>query len=180
MRHKSGGRRAIAGGLLLCGALVFAQEPKESDPAKPGQAQGTRAAEIERKREDKVIHPKPEKKDKVERGLNYVDDHHLVERLTVGYRGLNVRWGGLPAGSGFGMGPEYRLRSENWGSNFKVGAHLSTKLYEKYYVGWRLPRLASNHLALEFNAVHRNYPELDYFGPGPDSLKSARTDYRLE
>jgi hypothetical protein len=144
------------------------------------QAQETRAAEIEQKRDAKVANPTPDKKDKVERAFDYIDDNHILERLTVGYRGWNLRWGGLPAGSGFGLGPEYRLRNETWGSNLKVGAQLSTKLYQKYYVGWRLPKLASDHLALEFNSAHRNYTEVDYFGPGPNSSDDTRTNYRLE
>ena len=180
MRHESGRCRAIAGGLLLWAALVYAQEPKESGEARPGQEPETRAAEIERKRNEKASNPKPDQKDKVEKAFDYVDDNHVLERLTVGYHGWNLRWGGLPPGSGFGLGPEYRLRSENWGSNFKVGAQLSTKLYQKYYVGWRLPKLASDRLALEFNSAHRNYSQVDYFGPGPDSSKNARTNYRLE
>lgn len=181
MRHRPRCRELAAVGVLLSAALVFAEEANQSGEAKPGQASETRAAEIERKRDEKASSPKPDKKDKVEKTFDYVDDHHLVERLTVGYHGWNLRWGGLPPGSGFGLGPEYRLRNELWGNNnFRVGAQLSTKLYQKYYVGWRLPKLASDHLAVEFNSAHRNYPQIDYFGPGPDSLKSARTNYRLE
>lgn len=147
------------------------------------EAQETRAGEIERKRDQKVSYSTPEKKDKVERTLNYIDDHHIVQRLTTGYHGWNFRWGGLPQGSGFGAGPEYRLHSEPWGSssnNLRVGAQLSTKLYQRYYVGLTFPRLASDHLAFDFNAVHRNYTQVNYFGPGPNSSESARTDYRLE
>lgn len=144
------------------------------------EAQETRAAEINRQREDKAANPQPEKKDKVEKTLDYIDEHHLVERLSAGYHGLNLKWGGLPPSSGFALGPEFRRSSETWGSNLRVGAQLSTKLYQKYYVGWNVPKLASDHLALEFNAAHRNYPEIDYFGPGPNSSKDARTNYRLE
>jgi hypothetical protein len=145
--------------------------------------QDSRAAEIERQRDHKASNPTPEQKDKVERGLDFIDDNHIVERLTTGYHGWNLQWGGLPPGSGFGAGPEYRLRSESWGSssnNLRFGAQLSTKLYQKYYLGATLPRLASDHLAFEFTAVHRNYTQIDYYGPGPNSSEDARTNYRLE
>jgi Omp85 superfamily domain len=169
-----------AAGLLLSTAFLFAQEPKESGQAKPGQAQETRAAEIERKRDNKAAHPKVEQRDKVENTLDYIEDHKILERLTTGYRGWNVRFGGLPQGSGFGLGPEYRLNSDIWQSNFLVGAQLSTKVYQKYYTGVTLPELAKDHISFAVLAVHRNYPQIDYFGPGPNSLKSNRTDYRLE
>lgn len=146
----------------------------------PCQAQETRAAEVERKRDDKAAHPKVEQRDKVEKTLDYIDDNKILERLTTGYHGWNLRFGGLPQGSGFGLGPEYRLRSESWGSNFLVGAQFSTKLYQKYYTGLTLPTLAHDHVSFGVNAVHRNYSQIDYFGPGPRSSKNTRTDYRLE
>ncbi len=143
-------------------------------------AQETRAAEIERQREEKAAHPESEMPGKVEKTLDYVDDHKILDRLTVGYHGWNVLFGGLPPGSGFGLGPEFRLRTESLGSNLRVGAQFSTKLYQKYYVRWTLPKMAHDHVAWDFNALHRNYSQIDYFGPGPRSSKSTRTDYRLE
>src|SRR5262249_11167975 len=32
----------------------------------------------------------------------------------------------------------------------------------------------------EFYAVHHDYPRLGYYGPGPESEKTGRTDFRLE
>jgi outer membrane protein assembly factor BamA len=43
-----------------------------------------------------------------------------------------------------------------------------------------MPHMANNHVSFEFNGVHRNYSQIDYFGPGPRSSKDSRTDYRLE
>jgi outer membrane protein assembly factor BamA len=145
------------------------------------QGQQTRSAEIEREREDKVLHPPPEKPDRVERTLRFIDDHHILDRLSTGFHGWNLRLGGLPQGSGFALGPEYRLQSDFLGGNtFRVGAQLSTKVYEKYYASWQLPHIARDHISVDFNAAHRNYTQVDYFGPGPDSSEDARTDYRLE
>jgi outer membrane protein assembly factor BamA len=147
----------------------------------PCQAQETRAAEIERQRDDKAAHPKVETHDKVEKALFFVEDDRVLERLTAGYHGWNLLFGGLVQGSGFALGPEYRFRNDfQGGHSLKVGAQFSTKLYQKYYVGWALPKLAHDHVALDFNAIHRNYPQIDYFGPGPKSNKDNRTDYRLE
>ena len=35
-------------------------------------------------------------------------------------------------------------------------------------------------LVLHFVGSHRNYGGINYYGPGPDSSKDARTNYRLE
>jgi outer membrane protein assembly factor BamA len=163
--------------VLRCGsfALLLFATPSLS------QGQETRSTEIERERDEKAAHPRPEKPDKVEKTLRYIDDHKILERFSTGYHGWNVRFGGLPQGSGFALGPEYRSRSDSLsGNTFRFGAQLSTKLYEKYYASWELPHIASDHMSLDLNAAHRNYTQIDYFGPGPNSSKHARTDYRLE
>ena len=143
-------------------------------------AQSTRTEVIEQQREEKAAHPQPYQAAKVEKALSFIEDDKVLERITGGYHGWNLRLGGLVQGSGFALGPEYRLGSGSSRRNLRVGAQLSTKLYQKYYVRWSLPEMAWDHLSFDFNAVHRNYSQIDYFGPGPKSLKSRRTDYRLE
>ena len=44
----------------------------------------------------------------------------------------------------------------------------------------RLPRLADDHAFVNLYAVHRNYPHIDYYGPGPDSAKTGRSVWALE
>ena len=143
-------------------------------------AQDTRTQEIEQQRDDKAAHVKYDQPQGVEKDLFYIEDNKLLERFTSGYRGLNIRIGGLVQGSGFALGPEYHFHSESLGANFQAGAQFSTKLYQKYYINWAQPELLKDHLAVHFNATHRNYSQIDYFGPGPASSKDNRTDYRLE
>ena len=163
------------GGWLVL--LVLAAVPALVTPC---AAQETRTQELERQRDEKAAHLQYDKPQKLEKDLFFIEDNKILERFTAGYRGWNVRLGGLVQGSGFALGPEYHLHRESWGSDFTVGAQLSTKLYQRYYSRWNQPHLANDHLSLDLNAVHRNYSEIDYFGPGPRSLKSNRTDYRLE
>jgi outer membrane protein assembly factor BamA len=144
-------------------------------------AQETRAEEIEAQRKEKAARTSYDEPGKVEKVLTYVKDDKVLERLNAGYHGWNLRLGGLVQGSGFALGPEFRWDNQFLGgSHFRLGAQLSTKLYQKYYVRYALPKLANGHLFFDFNAAHRNYAQIDYFGPGPDSEKSNRTDYRLE
>ena len=42
------------------------------------------------------------------------------------------------------------------------------------------PRLANDWMFLDLYARHRNYPRIDYFGPGPDSKEGSRTQFLLE
>jgi outer membrane protein assembly factor BamA len=145
------------------------------------EGQETRTEEIEQQREKKTAQAKYDEPGKVEKSLLYLQQDRILDRLNAGYRGWNLRLGGLVQGSGFALGPEFRLRNDFQGrNNFRVGAQLSTKLYQKYYARWTLPKVARDHIALDFNAIHRNYSQIDYFGPGPRSQKSSRTDYRLE
>ena len=147
----------------------------------PCHAQETRTAEIERQRDDKAAHPTTEQPGKAEKAVIFAEDKDLLDRMTYGYHGLNLLFGGLVQGSGFALGPEYRWRNEfRGGSTVRVGAQFSTKLYQKYYTAWTLPEIANDHLSFGFYAVHRNYAQVDYFGAGPRSSKHARTDYRLE
>jgi len=145
------------------------------------QGQETRTAEIEQQQDKKLAEAKPDEPGKVEKALDYIEDGDILERLTSGYHGWNLRLGGLVQGSGFALGPEYRLHTDLLGgSNFLVGGQISTKLYQKYYTGWGMPNLARGRISFDVNGVHRNFSQIDYFGPGPRSSKDARTDYRLE
>jgi hypothetical protein len=144
------------------------------------EGQETRTEEIDRQRMEKTAQAKDDEPGKVEKTLTLIRDEKVLQRLNAGYHGLNLRFGGLVQGSGFGLGPEFRLRNDSRSSDFRLGAQFSTKLYQKYYLRWRLPKLAQDRLSFDFNVVHRNYSQIDYFGPGPRSLKGDRTDYRLE
>ena len=55
-------------------------------------------------------------------------------------------------------------------------------LYKFYSVGTgvELPRLTNQDLSLNFQASYNDWPRLDYYGEGPASLKSNRSDYRRE
>jgi len=126
------------------------------------QGQETRTAEIEQQQDKKLAQAKRDEPGKVEKALDYIEDGDILERLTAGYHGWNLRLGGLVQGSGFALGPEYRLHTDFLaGSNFLVGGQVSTKLYQKYYTGWGMPNLARGRISFDVNGVHRNYSQID-------------------
>jgi len=144
-----------------------------------GQAD-SRAEEIQREREEHHRQVKAEKMNRAEKLIYEIEDKKVLRRINSGWNGLRVKIGGLPAGGGFAAGPEYH-RDELLSGNlsFRTSAELS-KVYQKYELQLSLPKLAGQHLFVDFYSVHRNYPQVNYYGPGPRSLKGQRSDYRLE
>jgi outer membrane protein assembly factor BamA len=118
---------------------------------------------------------------RLERILLKIEDDKIVERVTAGIAGFRVKFGGLASGSGFAIGPEY-LREELAGGRvvFRGSARASLKKYQLYDLELRVPSFAAGRMFLDLYAVHRNYPRLPYYGPGPDSFKTGHSNYRLE
>jgi len=93
---------------------------------------------------------------------------------------LWVQSDGLGPGYGIGLAaalhwefPEEKVRTRLWGiyavpNFYTAGANL-----------WR-DDFISRNVTLGFEAWHRDAPQLEYYGPGPDSSVHNRTDYRLE
>jgi outer membrane protein assembly factor BamA len=145
-----------------------------------GQAD-TRAEEIQREREQRRTQLKPDRANKAERTEKWIFDKKILGRIHYGISGFRVRMGGMVTGSGFALGPEYYRRDFLSGRmTFRTGAQFSFKGYQKYDMEWSLPRLANQRVFFDFYSAHRNYPQINYYGPGPQSLKGQRSNYRLE
>jgi hypothetical protein len=145
-------------------------------PASPG----TRAAEIEEARRRKSENLTPDYPPKPER-IFFKTQRTLLEDIFGGWHGLRLVLGGLYPRSGFAYGPEYfRPDLADGRVQFRTSAHLSTRLYEKGDFEVMVPHLANERVFVDFLTVYRNYPSVDYYGPGPDSAKTGRTNYRLE
>jgi outer membrane protein assembly factor BamA len=138
----------------------------------------TRAEQIEQARAAKTAALKPEEVTPAERVLREIKNQRILERISEGYNGLRVKLGGMVTGGGFGIGPEYLREDLLEGRMFVRGsAQASTRQYIKLEAetGWR-----SDLATVSFLASHRDYNSLNYYGPGPDSRKTGRTNYRLE
>ena len=146
------------------------------------QAQeGTRAAEIEKARAAKAAQLKPEEVSKAEGWLSRFRDKEFLERFSQGFNGIRAKIGNMVTGGGFAIGPEYAREDLLKGRlNFRTAAQVSTRGFYKIDNQWTLPRLAGNKVSLDFYTVHHDYASISYYGPGPDSTKGGRADYRLE
>jgi outer membrane protein assembly factor BamA len=157
---------AIAAGLAACA---------------PAVAQDTRAAQIEQAREEKARNLQPDEVSGAERALRRVKDEKILERIAAGYNGFRAKIGNMATGGGFALGPEYyREELFDGALTARAAAQISTRAYQKLETQWTLPRLAGNRAWIDFYAAHRNYNSINYYGPGPDSAKGARSNYRLE
>ncbi|MCZ6752976.1 MAG: hypothetical protein O7E51_14260, partial [Acidobacteria bacterium] len=141
----------------------------------------SRAAEIQTARLKKAQNLELDLPTGTERALVYVEDEKIIERISAGIAGFRVKLGGLVSGSGFALGPEYLRRDLASGEViFRGAAQSSFKGYRKYDLQFSLPGFASDRLFLDFYSVRRNYPGINYYGPGPDSQRDSRSNFRLE
>ena len=141
----------------------------------------SRAAEIEAERAQKASELAPDTPSRIEQYLNWIKQHKVLERLTNGVAGVRVHLGGLVTGSGFAAGPEYVRRDLfREQATFRASLRGSTRKFYLMDTEFSMPHLAGDHLFLDLYAVHRDYPHLDYYGPGPESAKSGRSGFTLE
>ena len=141
----------------------------------------SRAAAIAAEQERKASNIAPEAQSGFERALVRFKEEQILDRFSNGVGGFRVKLGGLAPGSGFAAGPEFHRSGLAGGLlSVRAAAQASSRGYRKFDFEAGLPHLAGGRFFGEFYAVHHNYPSLGYYGPGPDSDKSGRTDFRLE
>ncbi|HEY1339997.1 MAG TPA: BamA/TamA family outer membrane protein [Bryobacteraceae bacterium] len=144
-------------------------------------APATRADEIELRRAQKAAHLEADAPNRIEHTLQVIEDNKIIERIFGGVSGVRARLGGLITGSGFAAGPEYLRRDLLHGAlQFRTSAVGSLNKFYKMDMQLTAPNLADKHVSLDLYAVHRDYPHIDYYGPGPDSAKTGRSSFLLE
>lgn len=148
---------------------LMAQEPE------------TRAHQIQEQREKIYKSPLESDTDIVERAVIWANEHHLLTLFTRGWKGVTPTIGGMVNGSGFSLGAQFLRRDLERGDLIvRSSARFSASQYQLYDFEIGLPQLLNDHAYLDFYARHRNYPQMPYYGPGPRSAKTGRSNYRLE
>lgn len=146
-------------------------------PAQPP----TREALIQKEREERAARLTPERNSRWEDRIRLINEKKIPQRLSYGYNGLRAKLGGMITQGGFGIGPEYfredlfhgRLESQ-------FSYQISTRAYQRGILRLRSRNLAQGRLEAEMLSMHHHYPKIQYYGPGPDSKKSARSNFLLE
>ena len=161
-----GVRRVLAGAtLLMASSLSIAT------------AQETRAEAQRQQREQKQRAVTPYTPNALERALRAVETGGVP---LITRDGLYAKLGSITTGSGFAYGAGYRTRrfiSHDGGLDAWGGA--SFKGYWAAEAKIRFQDLAAGHLMVEGIVRRHEYPQEDYFGLGPDSVRVAQSDFSL-
>ncbi len=166
---------AVCAALLPC--RVFAQDQAGAERLAPA----TRSGQIELEREAKAATLHPEEPTRTERKFDWVKNNRLIDLVTDGVDGFRVALGGLPPNSGLTLGPQYyRPDLLNGQAVFSTSVRASWRKFYMMDARFSMPKLAGEHAFFELGAIHRNLPHIDYYGPGPNSVRSGRTSYLLE
>src|SRR5215204_3982938 len=146
--------------------------------SRAASAQQTRAELLEQQRAERAEALEPYTPNALEKGLLYLDDKRIIERLGAGLTGIYPRFGGFTTGSGvtLGVGIRYALPGTD---HFEVDAStaFSVRGYKALDFHVRAPALLKGRLELDGGTRWWDYTQEDFFGLG-ESSPSNRTDYR--
>lgn len=168
--------------VLLAGSLLSsAQSPPATD-----SATGTRSAGIEAARRAKAASITPATgtgnpfavvEESLDKGLG------VWNGMKAGAHGLSLHLGGLAVGSGLALGPEYIYKTGDLYNPNLIWDSYAVASFQTYYrlqTLLELPKLLAGHAFANLEGVRFDYPRLAYYGPGPHSKKTGRTDYRMQ
>ena len=161
--------------LILClgvCALACAQDQTQEP---------TRAGQIEAARNQKEANLTPEEPPKTEERLEWIENSFPYRLLTGEVDGFGLGFGTIIPGSGFAIRPRY-TRSGLWDGRVTVRVEGLAAANESYMgrLDVSMPHLFNDLAFVDFNTTHLDISEMPYYGPGPDSRKTGRSDYRLE
>jgi Omp85 superfamily domain len=132
----------------------------------------SRADQIQAQRQEKANYLKPDEPTKIEKRFSQLET--FIRRSPI-----KAAVGGLAPGAGLALGSTLvlhnsdRVVSELWGG-------VSVRKFYTVGTGVELPNVTSHGVNLALEASHSDAPQLDYYGSGPNSSESNRTDYRRE
>ncbi len=136
---------------------------------------------IESARIEKETNLAPETPPKAERVIVAAQKSVPYKLLTGELNGFGVGFGNITPGAGFAIGPQYR-RSDLLDGNLTLSVAARASVNESYFgrLDLSLPNLLGGRAFVDFSTLHRDISEMPYYGAGPDSRKSGRSDYRME
>jgi hypothetical protein len=159
--------------IILASALAI------SLAAAPAVAQATRREAIEQQRSARAAQLKPYEPGRVESALTYIERNRLIERLS-GRDGFYPRIGSIQRGGGMALGIGYHRPWADRRVVFDVSGAATVRGYFLGAADLSMPRLVSDRLTLAAHGRYRYFPQEDYFGLGPASVKADRANYLLE
>ena len=115
-----------------------------------------------------------------EKSLLHLESGGLERILDFNLAGIRPKFGGMPTGSGFAAGIQYRRSIRESIIDVELTTANTTRGYQQY--GFRLGRLGpmSNGGFGYADIGYLNYTQVDFFGLGPEARRADRSDFRQE
>ena len=145
------------------------------------QAHGqTRTDLMESARTDKEANLTPETPPRAERDIERIEKSLPYRLFTGQEHGFGVGFGSIVPGSSVALGARYTRPL--WSGKMILRVQALGSVNESYLgrLELAMPHLFNDHAFLTFNTTHRDISEMPYYGAGPNSRKTGRSDYRLE
>ena len=162
---------------LVFALAIAAPAPTSAQQASDASPQ-TRAEALQRAREEKQKSLTPYTPNALEWGM-YVAEERLMGLLAAP-DGLHLKLGSLTTGSGFAYGAGFRNRRLfDRESAATVWAAASLKKYWAVEARFDMPDLANGRIALGAYGRRHDYPQEDFFGIGPEAVRSDHTKFQL-
>jgi outer membrane protein assembly factor BamA len=119
-------------------------------------------------------------KPKAQRVVEDVQNSVPYRLITGDANGFAVSFGNMVPGSGFAIGPTYTKPLREGEFILRVDARAAVNQSYGGRLELSMPRLFSDHAFANVSLQHRNISEMPYYGAGPESNKTGRSNYRLE
>lgn len=152
--------------------------------ALPAQRQVTsRKQQIEQQRRAKRARLYPERESGFAKKVNKLAERGLFKGFQggKGANGLQLVAGGMRSGQGVSFGVGYR-RSDLWRHHLDFRTTARASVWKAYMFDMRIgsQNLKTGRPFLIFYTKYENSPQMDYYGPGPNSDRHGRSSYRFE
>jgi len=165
--------------LLVAGGIAGSLSAGAQDGGAASSSTTSRAQIVVDAEQEKAKHLTPQKPPRGERKFDHLEKDIIKPIFNV--NGPALKFGGIPTGGGFSLGPQYTRQG-------LFADHLTTNVYvagstRKWYGGQAsldFHDLANGHLELRADGGYQNSASVWYFGEGPDSSKSNKTDFDRE
>ena len=138
--------------------------------------------EAEQARLEKARAVTPQRRSTLDRLIDKLDDDLLLERVLDAPRGIYARLGGIGESAEFAVGPAFRYNATRF--DFRASAAASLKQSFIGEASVRFPGtighdeyVRSRGLYLALYGRRRDFPQEDFFGLGPDSQASQRSNH---
>jgi hypothetical protein len=165
--------------LLLVASGIAGSVHAIAQDGGPINGTASRAQAITDAEQAKAEHLAPQEPPRGERKFDHIQKD-ILDRI-FNTNGPALKFGGIPTGGGFSLGPQY-TRQDLFADHLTWNTYLAGST-RKWYGGassFDLHGLLNGHLELITDGGYQNSASVWYFGEGPDSSKSDKTDFDRE